>query len=214
MGFDEGENVLVWTVQGESCSGMGIDTVSVFYAFEPVLQDDEFDFGLGEQVIFNPLENDDIPADFMIDIISISEADNLDASDPMAIRVGLQPGFGGEVEIVYEICNETCPSLCDQATARLIIEGQEDCIATTLITPNGDGLNDNFEIPCLENESFPNNKITIFNQWGDEVFAAQPYENNWQGTFNDQDLPVGTYFFILNLGEGLRLQDGFIQLER
>ena len=213
-GLEEGENILIWTVTGENCSGMGSDTVSIFYAFEPILEDDDFEFVSGQQIVFDPLENDELPADFTIEIVSISDGENTDASDPRAVKVGVEDGYGGEIEVVYEVCNSACPELCVQAMAILTIEGQTDCIATTLITPNGDGLNDNFEIPCLDSNSFPSNRLTIYNQWGDEVYAAQPYDNNWQGTFNNEDLPVGTYFFILDLGEGLRLQDGFIQLER
>ena len=214
MGFESGENILVWTVNGESCSGTGLDTISVFYAFEPMLQDDEFSFSSNEELVFNPIDNDVLPSDYTLEVVSISDGENADVSDPMAIKIGVSSGFGGTIEVVYEVCNESCPELCDQATANLEVEQQKDCVATNLITPNGDGLNDNFQIPCLQNDSYPNNSLTIFNQWGDEVYSAQPYTNNWQGTFNGEDLPVGTYFFILDLGVNQQPQDGFIQLER
>jgi len=213
-GFEEGENILIWTVQGQSCSGKGSDTLRVFYAFEPMIVDDEFNFVAGQQIIFDPLQNDELPSDITVEIVSLIGGERIDATDPRAIRLGVEDGFGGEIEVIYEVCNESCPELCGQGVVIISIEGQEECLATTLITPNGDGLNDNFEISCLEGGVFPDHELIIFNQWGDEVYAAQSYQNNWQGTFNGEDLPVGTYFFILKLGDGLKNQDGFIQLER
>jgi gliding motility-associated-like protein len=70
------------------------------------------------------------------------------------------------------------------------------------ITPNGDGKNDQFVFDVIINptEEFPDNQIIIFNRWGDIVYEAMPYANNWDGT-NDkgQDLPQGTYYYILRL---------------
>lgn len=77
-----------------------------------------------------------------------------------------------------------------------------------LITPNGDGLNDAFVIDAiLENPTlFKSNRLTIFNRWGNTVFDAQPYQNNWIGQGqNEQLLPEGTYYYLLkiDLNEGL-----------
>jgi len=77
-----------------------------------------------------------------------------------------------------------------------------------LITPNGDGLNDAFIIDAiLDNPTFfKDNSLTIFNRWGDSVFDAQPYNNDWSGQQqNGQLLPEGTYYYLLkiDLNEGL-----------
>ena len=69
------------------------------------------------------------------------------------------------------------------------------------ITPNGDGSNDFFTIPILEvdPDGHPDNEIIIFNRWGDVVYTASPYNNDWDGTHNGQQLPEGTYYFVLRL---------------
>jgi len=55
----------------------------------------------------------------------------------------------------------------------------------------------------------------IYNQWGDQVFHAQPYNNDWQGTYNGDDLPVGTYYYVIDLNDGTTPQFvGFLVLER
>ncbi|MCB0642899.1 MAG: gliding motility-associated C-terminal domain-containing protein, partial [Phaeodactylibacter sp.] len=60
----------------------------------------------------------------------------------------------------------------------------------------------------------PDNKVSIFNQWGDEVYQAAPYGNDWKGTYDGEDLPTGTYFFIVNLGDGSGPRTGFLVLQR
>lgn len=67
------------------------------------------------------------------------------------------------------------------------------------ITPNGDGLNDVFIIDGIED--YPDNELTIFNRWGDLVFKASDYKNDWEGNSNTgiqigtTNLPDGTYFY-------------------
>jgi gliding motility-associated-like protein len=73
------------------------------------------------------------------------------------------------------------------------------------ITPNGDGLNDAliFDQLILNPDQYPNNELIVFNRWGDIVFQAQPYGNDWQGENMDgTNLPDGTYYFILRLDIG------------
>ncbi len=72
-------------------------------------------------------------------------------------------------------------------------------------TPNNDGYNDVFEIEYLS-EEYPENEITIYNRWGEIVFKASPYLNNWDGTSSSKGLklmgntlPEDTYFYTLTL---------------
>jgi len=86
-----------------------------------------------------------------------------------------------------------------------------------IFTPNGDGKNDPFDIPGLD--SYPKNKLQIFNRWGNIVYEAAPYKNDWDGSPNKSSmgtgkLPVGAYFYILDLGdEKEEIRKGFVQLE-
>lgn len=76
-----------------------------------------------------------------------------------------------------------------------------------LITPNGDGLNEQFIFDeLIENpNTYDRNELIIFNRWGDIVFEAKPYQNNWSGQNNfGKTLPQGTYYYVfkLDLNEG------------
>jgi gliding motility-associated-like protein/uncharacterized repeat protein (TIGR01451 family) len=88
-------------------------------------------------------------------------------------------------------------------------------------SPNNDGINDLFVIRGIE--SFPNNSFVVMNRWGNRVFEVNGYRNNWDGTnqfgsLGTKDLPEGTYFYILDLGEpgpdGEQVFRGYIYLGR
>ena len=96
--------------------------------------------------------------------------------------------------------NETNDS--DQATT--------DPVCLTIFnefSPNDDGVNDFFKIDCISR--YPNNVLRVYNRWGNIVFEQQNYDNTWNGlsngraTISEQELlPVGTYYYILDLGDG------------
>jgi gliding motility-associated-like protein len=122
--------------------------------------------------------------------------------------------FQGTDQFVYEICDVNCPENCSQATVTITID-PPDCNYPNVITPNGDGDNDEFWVDCLENNAFPENVIRIFNRWGDEIYFAEPYNNDWEGTRDNKPLPAGTYFFLLQLRPDQdEYQEGFITIVR
>jgi gliding motility-associated-like protein len=75
-------------------------------------------------------------------------------------------------------------------------------------------MNDAFVIPCIESGLYNNNELFVYNQWGDEVYAAQTYGNDWQGTFNGNDLPTGTYYYVFKPNPQTDPIKGFLILER
>jgi gliding motility-associated-like protein len=85
-------------------------------------------------------------------------------------------------------------------------------------SPNGDGINDYFVITGIG--FYPNNTFVIFNRWGNKVFEASPYANDWNGNsqfglrVGGDELPIGTYFYILDLGDGTDEFKGTIYLNR
>jgi gliding motility-associated-like protein len=81
------------------------------------------------------------------------------------------------------------------------------------ITPNGDGVNDRFEI--YEIEKFAGNTLQVYNRWGQMVFEAAPYRNEWDGRSMDgNELPEGTYFFSFDFGQGKGPVTGYILVKR
>jgi gliding motility-associated-like protein len=84
----------------------------------------------------------------------------------------------------------------------------ENCeiIVATAITPDGDGNNDRWIIPNLD-EAYPNAIVRIYNRWGSVIFehdssAAGNYNDNaWDGTYQGKALPVGSYFYVIELND-------------
>jgi gliding motility-associated-like protein len=77
-------------------------------------------------------------------------------------------------------------------------------------SPDGDNRNDTWEIQNIE--SFPDNKLTIYNRWGDEVYSVKGYTNAkaWDGG----NLQSGTYYYVLtaNIENQARAFKGFITM--
>lgn len=70
-------------------------------------------------------------------------------------------------------------------------------------SPNDDGRNDKWTIPVLS--YYPINYVKIINRWGSEVWQTNNYKNSdnfWNGkNMNGNDLPDGTYYYIINYGK-------------
>lgn len=60
-----------------------------------------------------------------------------------------------------------------------------------MITPNGDGYNDQFVIKGLTR--FLNTELVILNRWGDHVYKSSNYKNDWSA----RGLVAGSYFYVL-----------------
>ena len=122
------------------------------------------------------------------------------------------------------VTNTGCSST--PATVAIIVN---DCSTSDTVTildfnlpegfsPNNDGTNDLFVIRGIDR--FPKNTFVIFNRWGEKIFEASPYKNEWNGKsttgirIGGDDLPVGTYFYLLDLGDGYEIYKGTIYLNK
>jgi len=69
-----------------------------------------------------------------------------------------------------------------------------------IITPNGDGKNDDWNLDGIE--FYPDVTVEIYNRWGKRVFYSKAYETRWDGTFQGKELPMESYHYIINLHNG------------
>ncbi|WP_405207302.1 BspA family leucine-rich repeat surface protein [Aquimarina sp. LLG6339-5] len=95
----------------------------------------------------------------------------------------------------------------------------EEFVIYQVITPNNDGLNDEFRILGLNR--YPDNNLVIYNRWGAKVFQADGYEQEvkprFNGFFKDEGkpLPTGTYYYVLeyqNTTGTLNQKSGFLYI--
>ena len=84
-----------------------------------------------------------------------------------------------------------CPFKMD--TVVLVIR---DLFIPSGYSPNGDGVNDNFEIIGID--VYRDNELTVFNRWGQVVYQTVGYANEWNGQGNTgSPLLDDTYFYVL-----------------
>lgn len=91
----------------------------------------------------------------------------------------------------------------------------DSIIVPNTFTPNGDGVNDTWEI--LRVASFPTIKITVYDRWGQEVYKTigYPTSKQWDGTKGGGKLPASTYYYIIdpnNDGDESKLVTGSVTI--
>ncbi len=126
----------------------------------------------------------------------------------------LVSGIAGTIVLEYSTSQMGCPVSTDQLT--LVLKNCEDAFfnIATIFTPNADGKNDVFSLGNL-NDLHPNAEVTIVNRWGSVVYESIGYANPWDGTFNGEELPLGTYFYsIVSPTEAFEKLTGSISIIR
>lgn len=85
---------------------------------------------------------------------------------------------------------------CTTKIASLPVFNLTDCLETPpVLTPNGDGINELFEIQCLL--QYPENSLEVYSRWGQLVYQQTGYDNSWTGRDVDGNpLPDGAYYFV------------------
>lgn len=78
-----------------------------------------------------------------------------------------------------------------------------ELIIPTAISPNGDGVNETWEITNLDR--YPEARLEIFDRWGSKIYETTHYRNDWNGTQQGRSLPVGTYFYVITLAPERKL---------
>jgi gliding motility-associated-like protein len=85
---------------------------------------------------------------------------------------------------------------CSDTDAVVVTFVQDhNVVISNLITANGDGFNDVWNIQNIQ--FYPANKVTIYNRNGMKVYEQEAYNNSWNGTYNGEQLPDGTYYYVL-----------------
>jgi gliding motility-associated-like protein len=85
-------------------------------------------------------------------------------------------------------------------------------IVSNLITPDGNGVNDVWVVGNIEN--YGNATIYIYDRWGVEVLKTNNYQNDWAGVSGTDQLPDGTYYYIISLPGQEKVYKGGITVLR
>lgn len=112
----------------------------------------------------------------------------------------------------YLVEVSTLDGCSDTASVRVVVNNDFSFLIPNLITPNGDGYNDFFEIKNIE--LYPDNELMIFNRYGSTIYTATGYDNTWGGTYNGELVPDGTYHYVLTFNGEEKVFKGSITILR
>ncbi|MBK9337889.1 MAG: gliding motility-associated C-terminal domain-containing protein [Lewinellaceae bacterium] len=209
-----GTTTVTWVLSAPGCPGYSTAVIEINVLPSPIANPDG---------VFNVPENGSAEAPVLLnDVLALPvtagilsgpaqgsaflNTQNLLVYQPDATAEGLDT-------VVYEICYQDCPNECDTALVVFRnIRADDPCIITSDtsnvftngLTPNGDGRNDFLVFRVVRVEdcavNFAKSEIIIYNRWGDIIFEASPYNNDWSGkNRSGQDLPPGVYYFVLRI---------------
>jgi gliding motility-associated-like protein len=88
-----------------------------------------------------------------------------------------------------------------------VLKGPE---VPNVFSPNGDGINDTWRIKYLD--GYPGATVDVYNRYGQIVYRSLGYDVEWNGTYNGNPLPVGTYYYIINPKNGRQIITGSVTI--
>lgn len=94
----------------------------------------------------------------------------------------------------------------------MFIKVYKKLIVPNSFSPNGDGINDLWNITAIG--VYPNANVKIVNRYGQLLFESSGYEKPWDGKYKNQDIPVGVYYYLINLNSELPPLSGSLMVIR
>lgn len=85
-------------------------------------------------------------------------------------------------------------------------------VPATVFTPNGDGKNDTWQIKFIEMQ--PQANVRVFARTGQMVLDVTGYSSNWDGKYQGENLPTGSYFYSIDLNDGSEPMRGYVDIIR
>ena len=187
----------IWTITNGSCPATS-DTVHVFAIKKPSIDQSDTIICLESDYLLltgtTPLEGQ-YP---LWNLISGAGT----VLDPTNDSTGVTGLSNLTSLFTYELTNPNCPSESDTISAvGELCDGFNPIIPTVFTPGNLDGSNDIFNISFLD-VIYPECHVTIFNRWGSVVYESTGYSDPWNGTHQGEPLPMGTYFYKIELNDG------------
>lgn len=85
----------------------------------------------------------------------------------------------------------------------IIINDLETVLASKIVSPNGDGINDVWIVEDVE--KFKESIFYIMDSYGHKIYESIGYDNSWDASYKNEMLPTGTYFYIIKVPSGKTL---------
>ncbi len=189
-----GRHVINYGVDGYACSQLAQDTIEVYG--QPVIQPlATIRIRRGGYVTLNPV------------------------TDGVFFEWSGGPGLNA-----YDVPNPIA-SPSETTTYQLTVRSVQGCVSSETVTvivlpdlaipntftPNGDGINDQWEVKGLE--SYTSASVQVFNRWGNRVFTSDGSQP-WDGRYQGDELPAGTYYYIITADQLYERISGAVSILR
>lgn len=187
----------VWTITNGSCPATS-DTLHVFAMQQPTINQTD---------TLVCLENDllslsaTVPASGQTAIWTVASG-SATIENPDSNMTNVHTFGMGSTMILYTLNNPMCGNISDTIfVSSNLCNGFQPVIPTVITPGNLDGRNDVFTIDFLH-VMYPECHVLIFNRWGSIVHESKGYETPWNGAYEGKLLPLGTYFYRIELNDG------------
>ncbi|WP_252946859.1 Ig-like domain-containing protein [Roseivirga pacifica] len=138
------------------------------------------------------------------DELFTSQMVNYEELEVLQIRVRTTDSGG----LFFEKALEITVVDVENEALRDFTKDETDARIKNFFTPNGDGKNDVWVVDDIRDN--PNNQVKVYSQNGQLVFSTNNYQNNWEGTYNGKQLPSGTYYYEINIANGMSIIKGTV----
>ncbi|WP_268124577.1 Ig-like domain-containing protein [Roseivirga pacifica] len=138
------------------------------------------------------------------DELFTSQMVNYEELEVLQIRVRTTDSGG----LYFEKALEIAVVNVENEALRDFTKDEPDARIKNFFTPNGDGKNDVWVVDDIRDN--PNNQVKVYSQNGQLVFSTNNYQNNWKGTYNGKQLPSGTYYYEINIANGMSIIKGTV----
>lgn len=198
---EEGGDYSVTVIDGNGCEGFG--EISIGESAAPNVEID------ASSTIVSPGDTITLTA-------SSGLADYVWSPDSLLITApGDQVQMVVNESITVTVNGENSSGCFGEASVDILVE--EADIGSIIkpmkfFSPNGDAIAQFWEIEEIEN--FDQCGVEIYDQEGNLIYSAKPYENDWDGTRNGQDVPDGVYYFVVRCDGSEVAKSGSITLLR
>ena len=215
-----GEDYLEYKVCNtrDECGVAGVKILIHDYDYHPIAVSDSVSIRQNRYTKIDVLQNDLNLYDLEItlEIVSSLRFGTATVTDDNLIEVFMNDFYIGADSLEYLVCDGDGD--CDNAFLKIYLSNKFDISNKTEgFSPNGDGINDFFTMPAIE--QYDQLEIQIIDRNGRLVFEDKSYNNKWdgdgnQGVYNGIECPSGVYYYKLNIKDIKEIVTGYIYLNR
>jgi len=101
---------------------------------------------------------------------------------------------------------------CGDDTSSVFVRVYKKIVIPNTFSPNGDGINDTWNIDALV--TYPDCLLQVFDRYGQQVYKSIGYNKPWDGKYNGNILPTGTYYYVLDLKNSTPKMSGWLLIMR